>query len=792
MRPRRVLLLVSQVFANGGVQRFNRTLLTALETLGIECEVLSLADTAEAQAAGQKFGPGIRVRGFSGRRTAFAAGVARALLFGDHDLVLLGHVHFLELAMSLRSLRRRAPRLFLVVHGVEIWDRLRGSRRRWMSRVDRILCVSRYTADSIRAQAPELPAGRIAIFPNALADLWVEQARRHAAATSAPRAGRYLLSVARLTRHDRRKGIATTLDAFARLADRELRYVIAGAGEDLTYLRNLARRLGVAERVEFSGAVSDAELVALYRDCEAFVLPSGQEGFGIVFLEAMFFGAPVIAAREKGAVDVIRHEETGLLVPYGDVDALHAALARVIADPELRTRLRTLARAEVTGEGPFTATAFARRLDGLLDSRRAPRLVFVNRYFHPDESATSRMLSDLARRLSRAGTPVTVVTSRQLYDNAAANLPEHDEVDGVVVLRVGAASRGRAKLLGRALDYLDFHRAAGLRLLRMLTPDDVVIAKTDPPLLGVTVALAARARGATLVNWLQDLFPEVADQLGVPIRPRWLGGLLESLRNASLRQAACNVAIGARMAERLVAADIPAQSIRVIPNWADVEEITPRPIAGNPVRARLGIDEQFVIGYSGNLGRAHEYQTFLGAARLLAESPDYLFLVTGGGAKVEALRQEVRASGLASFRFQGYQASGDLADSMAAADVHLVSLLPATEGLIVPSKYYGIMAAGRPAIFIGDLDGELAREIRASGTGAVIAVGDSEGLARELRRLREDPLLTATLSLNARQQAEKRHNSSRAMSAWLSLVAELPPARATAAPALVPDVQSGT
>jgi colanic acid biosynthesis glycosyl transferase WcaI len=425
--------------------------------------------------------------------------------------------------------------------------------------------------------------------------------------------------------------------------------------------------------------------------------------------------------------------------------------------------------------------------------RRLPRLIFVNRYFAPDESATSRMVSALARLLRASGHPVEVVCSPQLYDDAHANLPGHDVIDGVVVHRVGNARFGRASLMGRALDYLGFHVAAYRRLRRILEPGDIVIAKTDPPLLSVTVARAARSRGACLVNWLQDVFPEVATALGVAVGPPWVERRLLALRDGSLRDAACNVAIGVRMRDRLQARGIAASAFRVIPNWVDVDEITARGTDGNPVRARLGIADKFVIGYSGNLGRAHEFDTFLGAARLLADSPEFVFLITGGGARLTALRTAVAALNLQNFRFQAFQPADCLADSLAAADVHLVSLLPKTEGLIVPSKYYGIMAAGRPAIFIGDPDGELAREIRVDDSGAVIAVGDAAALARELRLLRGEPARLARLAVNARLSAEHRHSSRRALASWLTLFASLQPHTVEpAAAAAVMRAQSGT
>ncbi len=791
MKQRRVLLLMSEVFANGGIQRFNRTLLSAIEALDVDCDLFSLNDTEETRARWYGTHTRIRVRTFARSKPAFAAAVVRAIATGRYDEVIIGHLHFMELAVSARVFLRR-PRLLLVAHGVEVWDRLHAARRRHLASVDRILCVSDYTARSMRSQAPEIPAERFTIFPNALADLWVAQMGQLARERTEAQRGHFILAVARLSRHDRLKGILTALEAFAQLPDRSLRFVIAGNGDDLEFLRQMSKRLGVGERVDFPGAVSDAELVGLYSQCKAFVLPSGQEGFGIVFLEAMFFGAPVIAAREKGAVDVIRHEETGLLVDYGDVVGVAQAITRVLEDGELAARLSQAARANVTGDGCFTHAAFTRRLGKLLnDVAPTRKLVFVNRYYYPDESATSRMLSDLARGLAAAGEHVAVVTSRQLYDNADAQLPRRGEVDGVIVHRVDTACQGRGRLLGRAFDYLSFHLAAYRRLRSILKPGDIVIAKTDPPMLSVSVALAARARGATLVNWLQDVFPEVAAELGVAVRPAWAAKLLLRVRDATLRRAACSVAIGTRMSERLILRGIPSSSMRVIANWADTAEITPRPTDGNPIRAELGLGGRFVVGYSGNLGRAHEFETFLGAARLLRSRRDIVFLITGGGAKLDALRCAVEAAALDNFVFQPYQPAKRLADSMAAADVHLVSLLPGIEGLIVPSKFYGILAAGRPAIFIGDPEGELAREIRATETGLVIAMGDSEALARELETLRADPARLARLGVNARHHAEERHSSQRAIKAWSAMFASLP-AQAAPQPALVARTQSGT
>jgi len=399
------------------------------------------------------------------------------------------------------------------------------------------------------------------------------------------------------------------------------------------------------------------------------------------------------------------------------------------------------------------------------------RVVFVNRYFSPDESATSRMLSDLAFRLADHGVAVAAVTSRQLYENARAALPTREVIRGVTVHRVNTASWGRARLVGRALDYASFHVAAGLELRRLLRRGDVVVAKTDPPLISIAVAAAARSRGALLVNWLQDLFPEVASAIAPGAMPQWLERGLISARDRTLRQAAMNVVLSDGMRGRLLAQGVDSTRIRVIPNWADGTALVPKSSNDSLTRSRLGL-AGLVVGYSGNLGRAHEFETLLGAARLLRTDPGISFLITGSGAKAASLQRAVKEEGLDRFVFQDYQPPELLADSLAASDVHLVSLLPQLEGLIVPSKIYGILAAGRPALCVGEPEGDLVRD---HACGIAIRCGDSEQLASELRALRQQPERLSLMGMRARELALARYRSEHAVSGWLDLLAGIAP-----------------
>ncbi|MGO9988380.1 MAG: glycosyltransferase family 4 protein [Steroidobacteraceae bacterium] len=398
------------------------------------------------------------------------------------------------------------------------------------------------------------------------------------------------------------------------------------------------------------------------------------------------------------------------------------------------------------------------------------KVIFVNRYFLPDQSATSQLLSDLSLGLVKRGLQVHVICSRQLYDQAGAKLEPRASIGGVPVHRVWTTRFGRRELIGRAVDYATFYLSSGWMLLRLLSRGDIVVAKTDPPLISIVAMMAAKLKGAHLVNWLQDIFPEVATQLGANRLPGWLDAGLRGLRDASLRAALVNVVLGERMQEFLATRGIPATKIAIIENWADEGGGAPRLGSASDLRSQLGLAEKFVVGYSGNLGRAHEFQTLLDAASLLSTHPEIIFLMIGAGVGMAMLEEAVASRALHNFRFLAYQPRDSLADSLAASDVHLVSLRPQLEGLVVPSKFYGILAAGRPVIFIGDPDGELARIIGGAGIGATVEIGDASGLAQRLVELSLDPPGRGTIGASAYGFYRAHYTVQRALDRWTEIL----------------------
>jgi glycosyltransferase involved in cell wall biosynthesis len=333
---------------------------------------------------------------------------------------------------------------------------------------------------------------------------------------------------------------------------------------------------------------------------------------------------------------------------------------------------------------------------------------------------------------------------------------------------------GRQNLLGRSLDYFSFYLAAGWRLLRLARAADIIVAMTDPPLLSLVAAPIAWLTGAKLVNWLQDIFPEVAEELKLGGR---LGGVALRLtrrpRNWSLQAARTNIVVGKGMTARLADQGLSRGKIHVIENWCDGGVVSPL-VGDDTFRGSWALSGRFVVAYAGNLGRAHDIDTIIEAmdglhqqalaSKSVAERITFLFI--GGGAQRAKLEEEVLRRELKNVQMHPYQPRDSLPQVLGLADVHLVSLNPKMEGLIVPSKFYRIAAASRPTLFIGASNGDIARLIKEAGCGFIVAPGDGKDLMKRILQLARDPNLCACMGARGRAAYEQRWNKNRAIDEW--------------------------
>ncbi|MBI5771129.1 MAG: asparagine synthase (glutamine-hydrolyzing) [Verrucomicrobia bacterium] len=357
-KPRsRTLLLAPEIFASeGGIARILQAYLKALCDLAPPdgaVRLLALNDPAISSSDLRRSANDRLEDWFACSRdkTRFVRAALR--LSRGCDRLICGHVAQLPIAWLVKRLRPRL-RYFLVAHGIEVWRPFNFSERVALRGAERILCVSDFTRGELLRHCP-LPAGRAVVLPNAL-DPCCTIAPGRSLAECPP----VILVVTRLSAADRYKGVDSMIEAMpairAAIPAAQLR--IVGRGDDLSRLQALRARLGLANAVEFLGYVDDNRLDHEFHHCRLFALPSGKEGFGLVFLEAMARGRPCLGARAGGVPEVIT-PETGVLVDYGDVPGIAAActssLARAWSEPAI------LARA-----GDFSFSKFTARLAELI------------------------------------------------------------------------------------------------------------------------------------------------------------------------------------------------------------------------------------------------------------------------------------------------------------------------------------------------------------------------------------------------------------------------------------------
>lgn len=305
--------------------------------------------------------------GFSRNKWLFGAATLANALRLKPEIVVFGHVHFARIARLVHLLSPRS-RLWFIVYGIEVWRPLPAAICRGLALADETLSISDFSRKELSRNG-KIPEHRIRLLPCALDPVWQAQhtpdAESPVGVAGRPRT---LLTVARLAASERFKGLDSVISALPEVAKTvpDVVYEVVGDGSDRARLERLAQTLGVADRVRFRGRLSPDDLAAAYRDCTLFVMPSAKEGFGIVFLEAGFFGKPSIAGRHGGSPEVVADAVTGLLVDREDVPGLASALVQLLVNDELRCQMGAEARATLMDR--FCYTKFRDTLRGFVSS----------------------------------------------------------------------------------------------------------------------------------------------------------------------------------------------------------------------------------------------------------------------------------------------------------------------------------------------------------------------------------------------------------------------------------------
>jgi colanic acid biosynthesis glycosyl transferase WcaI len=338
---------------------------------------------------------------------------------------------------------------------------------------------------------------------------------------------------------------------------------------------------------------------------------------------------------------------------------------------------------------------------------------------------------------------------------------------------VGNRRFSKSSLLSRALGLASYTALAALLAITVERPD-IIVAETDPPLLGFLAAFLKRWHRCRFVYYLQDLYPEVglATQR---LRPGILTALLHCVTQTALHACDRVVVLGEDMRRRVLRRNVPSKKIDIVANWVDTATITPLPIEDS-LREPWGLNGRFVVMYSGNLGLTQNLGEVLVAARAMRHDP-VEFVFVGDGAMKESLQQRARDWSLANVRFLPYQPKGKLAASLAAADLHLLPLQCGLSGYIVPSKLYGILAAGKPYVAAVDKDSDVARIAADSKSGLVIAPDSADEMISSIRWCMAHRSEIAGMGQRGRRYAEAHCARIIAVKAFARVLAEVTEAK---------------
>ena len=379
------------------------------------------------------------------------------------------------------------------------------------------------------------------------------------------------------------------------------------------------------------------------------------------------------------------------------------------------------------------------------------KVLLVNQFFFPNVAAVAQLMADLAEDLTEKGVKVGVLCGRANYsreknDPRAAN----PYLKQVTVHRVPSLNFGGRSGVVHLLNYLSFLILAPLRAI-ILSRYDCTVVFTNPPLIALVGWLLRLLRGTKFVYVVEDLYPDVAIELGFLKRDGIVTQIADRVSCFLLRHADRVVALGDRMKQELLTKGVKEDRMVIIPNWADGEQIYPVEKSANWFVEKHHLKGRFVVQYSGHMGEGHDFSTILQAAKCLKEYDDIVFLFIGNGPKRGEIDRFKEEHKLDNVLLLPYQDRSSLKFSLGAADVALISLKPKLEPMMFPCKVYGIMASGRPFIYLGSEQGEISRIAQAAECGFTVPLDKVESLVDTILHLYQDELLRQELGSKARE-----------------------------------------
>ncbi|MEM7066461.1 MAG: glycosyltransferase family 4 protein [Cyanobacteria bacterium P01_B01_bin.77] len=405
------------------------------------------------------------------------------------------------------------------------------------------------------------------------------------------------------------------------------------------------------------------------------------------------------------------------------------------------------------------------------------RILIYSYNYHPEPIGIAPLMTELAEGLVTKGHEVRVVTAmpnypqRKIYPDYRGQLYCEEERNGVKIQRCYVAIHPNPGVITRILLDGSFALLSFFQALKGWRPD--VILFTSPSLPAcVPVALLKLIYGCPTVLSLQDILPEAAVRTGL-ISNRTAIRIFEVLEKFAYASATRIGVITDSFSKNLVSKGVPVGKIKRISNWVDTKFIRPLPKYDNQFRRKHGLQDKFIVLYSGNIARTQGVRAIIYAAATLEHIPDIEFVIVGEQRQLFDLEDLRKELGVNNVSLLPFEARKDLPTMLAAADISLIMQKASVVGFNMPSKTMVLMASGRPIVASVPGGGAAAQAVRDSGGGLVVEPEKPNALAQAIQTLYNDSAQTEQLGKRGRAYAIANYAFEQSLDAYESLLTSL-------------------
>lgn len=394
-------------------------------------------------------------------------------------------------------------------------------------------------------------------------------------------------------------------------------------------------------------------------------------------------------------------------------------------------------------------------------------IYIVNQHYYPELASTGQVFQEIAEHYQKNGYRVTVIAGKPFYhDHDIDNPPAEQVINDVAVKRLWNTAFHKASFVGKLFNLLTFQISLLFFLLFSLPAGSLIMVGTNPPMAIMSVTKLKHIKKFRVIFVVQDLYPDIliSSNLIKEIDFKYI--LLKALMKKSFHLSDTIITISHDMKTR-IEANYGCKNVVLICNWS-IGNIYP--LDNMLLKSNKGWDGKFVVQYSGNFGIAHEYETLLSSVRKLKSKDDILFYIVGGGVNFNKLKTICEKEGLKNIVFSNYVSKEELNENLNISDISLVVFNDDFKHVLLPSKYYGLLACAKPILLISNGENDISRDIHAYNTGFFIQSGHSDELINVIIQLSGNRELIGVLSQNAYALFREKYQKEKILAQYLEVV----------------------